>query len=188
MIQITSRPISIVDFGQIRILSTRAIWIKFQSNIDYNHSISIIFWLKDQKRPSNCQLFNPKSRFLFKFVIYIWTFYKILTRFYQFRRDDSIWFQKFGLKKSIKSWFEYDFKQNLAGGQLHCMSITGRRSTNHDAVKVMSDSSQWNVCHSYSISVVLMCACHCLKRWQQQKHFFGEGKQHYSQKHNHRRL
>ena len=29
----------------------------------------------------------------------------------------------FGSEKSIKSQFEYDLKQNLAGGQLDCISL-----------------------------------------------------------------
>ena len=67
MIRISRRSISIIDYSPIRNPTTSSnrrsrFGYKidlFRSEFDINRSLSIYFWLKDQKRPSKCRLFNP---------------------------------------------------------------------------------------------------------------------------------
>ena len=76
-------------------------------------------WSKTTGFLINFDIFNQiRSIFVIN-----WLFRYKSTRFNPFGCGDLIWFQELGSKKLIKSWFEYDFKGNLAQGRSNRLSL-----------------------------------------------------------------
>ena len=98
----------------LTMISSWQFWFKFNLNlikINQNRSIWIIFWWKDQKRPSKCQLFNQKWLNLIKNVKFNQKSHNFVTDSYNFAALKNLTFPKMAnlvlsLRLSDPNWLK----------------------------------------------------------------------------------